>query len=405
MKKSPAGAVARIAGKFTEDIAILGSTGSIGRAALDIVREQPDRFSVAGLAARLPSPAFFKQAAEFHPKFIACGNADRRGPLQRRILSMVAARGQNVLDTVEELAAMPGTTKVVAAMSGAAGIGPALAAVNAGKKLLIANKEALVAAGEIIMAGAAEKKTGIVPIDSEHSAIFQCLAARQGGHVRKLILTASGGPFLRRKNLSGITPQQALKHPKWKMGNKVSVDSASLMNKGLEIIEAMWLFGVPEDRIEVLVHPEAIIHSMVEFTDGTVIALLCEPDMRIPMRYALNYPNRPDAPHVAGPDFLRLGKLTFEAPDTQRFPCLDLGREAARRKGLYPAILSAADETAVEAFLAGQLAFGKIPDIIEYALKKGARAENSAPALDEIIEADKAARKYAGQRIKSIEIR
>ncbi|MEW6201279.1 MAG: 1-deoxy-D-xylulose-5-phosphate reductoisomerase [bacterium] len=389
--------------KRPEKIVILGSTGSIGQSTLTVVRESAGKFEVVGLAAGRASDELQRQIDEFKPQVVAVRSNDAYDRLVRLNRSKPhAPRMMHGQEGLERLAALPGAAKIVNALSGGAGIRPSLSALNAGKSLLLANKEALVAAGEIIMKSAKANKTTILPVDSEHSAIFQCLRGESKKSVRKLYITASGGPFLNRKTTKGITAQMALRHPKWKMGPKVTVDSATLMNKGLEVIEAMWLFDVPLERIRVLVHPECVIHSMVEFCDGVTIAQLSAADMKIPIRYALNYPHRAAVENVQAPDFAGIGKLTFFEPDLRRFPCLELARAAADEKGLLPAMLSAADEVAVEAFLKGRIGFGSIPLVIEYVLDKG-RASGAAKekvTLEAVLAADSEARSMAREYIK-----
>jgi 1-deoxy-D-xylulose-5-phosphate reductoisomerase len=336
-------------------LAVLGSTGSIGQQTLDIVRAFPDRFRVVALAARSNTSLLSKQIAEFRPAVVYHEGTLARDGIER--LSPV------------EMARLPDIDMVVVALSGDAGLAPTLAAVTAGKKVALANKESLVAAGEIITAAAERGGARIMPVDSEHSAIWQCLTGESCPPSR-LILTASGGPFrhFSLEQMGLVTPAQALNHPSWRMGKKVTVDSATLMNKGFEVIEAHWLFGMPIDRIIVLVHPQSIIHSMVEFDDGTTKAQLGVPDMRLPIQYALSYPERLPNPGLPRLDWSLVRELTLEEPDGAAFPCLRLAIEAGKKGGTYPAVLSAADECAVELFLARRIGFTDIARLVEDAL-------------------------------------
>jgi len=343
-------------------IALLGSTGSIGRQTLEVIAANPGRFAVHALAAGSDVASLRQQVEAFRPASAALADplapaADFPIPLLRGEEGLVA------------LASDPQVDLVVVATSGAAGFAPTLAAIRAGKQVALANKEVLVMAGELVTAEAGRNGVLLRPIDSEHSAIWQCLQGEDRGSVERLILTASGGPFRTRTKdaLARVTPEEALRHPTWRMGPKITVDSATLFNKGLEIIEAHWLFGLPYQRIEVVVHPQSMIHSMVEFRDGSVKAQLGFPDMRLPIQYALGYPER--LPHrYTAVDWKAAGPLTFEPVDLERFPCLRLGREAGEKGGTYPAVLAAADEVAVQLFLDGHIGFMEIPQRIEEAL-------------------------------------
>ena len=375
-------------GSKVKRLAILGSTGSIGRQTLDIVRGFPERLRVVGLAAGGNAALLAQQIEEFKPKCVALESAQARDKLRRCGCE---------LTTAEEMAARPDVDLVVIAISGMAGLKPTLAAIRAGKKLALATKEALVAAGSIVTAEAKKHKVQIMPIDSEPSAIWQCL---QGEHnaVRRLILTASGGPFrkLSPKELDAVTPQQALAHPTWNMGPKVTIDSATLMNKGFEAIELSWLFDMPIANIGVVIHPQSIIHSMVEFVDGSVKAQLSIPDMRFPIQYAIFHPRRMPNASLPRLDFLDIkggNAFTFEKPDTDKFPCLRMAFEASRKGGTWPAVLSAADEVAVDRFLKGKIRFTDIPSVISGAL--GAHRGISEPSLDDILAADAWAREKA----------
>ncbi len=365
-------------------IAILGSTGSIGQQALDVVRKFPDRFQVVGLAAGRNVALLHQQVEEFKPDVVSIDAADSRGRL---------ADVDCEITSVGRLAAHPDVDIVVIAIAGRAGLAPTLEAIRSSKSVALATKEALVMAGNIVTAGARAHGVEIMPIDSEPSAIWQCLRG-EGREIARIILTASGGPFrqLSPDELRTVTPEQALDHPTWNMGRKVTIDSATLMNKGFEAIEISWLFDVPIDRIEIVVHPQSIIHSMVEFVDGSVKAQLSLPDMRYPIQYALFYPERaPDSwlPHIDFND-ISARALTFETPDMERFPCLRMALEAGRRGGTCPAVLSAADEVAVEMFLQGHIGFTDIPSLVERALGKHRSISN--PSLDDILSADAWAR-------------
>ena len=390
------------------NIALLGSTGSIGRQTLDVVSRLGGRLRVVGLAAGRDRDTLLAQAqALAEPPLLlaladeaAAASAPADGP---RLLAGEAG--------LVELARHPDVDIVVVATTGHAGFAPTLAALEAGKQVALANKEALVMAGEVVTALARRKGIRIRPIDSEHSAIWQCLVgepeapereATRGASgawdvIEKVVLTASGGPFRTwdDERTYNATPQQALNHPTWNMGAKVTIDSASLMNKGLEVIEAHWLFGVPFDDIEVVVHPESIIHSMLRFIDGSAKAQLGIPDMRVPIQYALTYPQRYHNPAHPRADWAGIGALHFEAVDIDRFRCLSLAYEAGRMGGTYPTVLAAADEVAVPAFLAGQLRFGDIPGIIEGVLEKHVVVALERPDIESIKWADEWARQTA----------
>jgi 1-deoxy-D-xylulose-5-phosphate reductoisomerase len=362
-----------------KNLAVLGSTGSIGRQTLEVVRALPGRFRVIGLAAGNNTSLLAEQAAEFAPRFIY--HSGKEPP--------PAMEGAEFV-SLEEMARRPEVDAIVIATSGKAGLKAVLAAAGAGKDIALANKESLVIAGEIITAEVEKHKARILPVDSEHSALWQCLRGEE--KPARLILTASGGPFrgYSPSEMAGITVEQALAHPSWKMGKKVTIDSATLMNKGLEIIEAHWLFKMPYNDISVVIHPQSIIHSMVEFADGSVKAQMSNPDMRLPIQYALTCPERLANPQLRNLDWTALDKLTFEQPDYAAFPCLKLAVEAGKRGGTYPAVLSAADEKAVELFLEKRIGFTDIAALVEKALD-GHRSGGS-PALEEILEADEWAR-------------
>ncbi|MCL2461088.1 MAG: 1-deoxy-D-xylulose-5-phosphate reductoisomerase [Defluviitaleaceae bacterium] len=377
-----------------KNISLLGSTGSIGRQTLEVVRHLPGELKVVALAANRSVRELEAQINEFRP-VLACVGDKSGAELLRRTLT-VPCRVVCGPEGLEEAAAFEGADLAVNALSGTAGLIPAMAAIQAGKNLALANKETLVAAGEIVTKAAKAAGVAIYPIDSEHSAVWQCLE-REGRAkaLEKIYLTASGGPFRgrMRAELTDVTPEQALRHPNWLMGPKITVDSATMMNKGLEVIEAKWLFGVEADRIEVLVHPQSVVHSMVGFSDGAVIAQLGLPDMRVPIQYALTYPERRTSPFQR-PDFFKIGTLTFEKPDTETFPCLGLAYEALRRGGTVPAVMNAANEAAVGAFLEGRIRFLDIPALIEKAMfsYNESGGEPGGSGIEEILEAEDWAR-------------
>ena len=363
-------------------VAVLGSTGSIGRQTLDVIRAMPQRFRVVGLAAGKNMDLLAEQVKEFEPEFI--GRPPEKDDIER--LKRVAGIKYDLLP-LDEIAAIPNVDIVVIATSGQAGLAPTLAASRAGKNIALANKESLVSAGEIITSEARKSGARILPVDSEHSAIWQCLGG-ESQEAARIILTASGGPFRQFsfEQLAEVTVAQALRHPSWRMGKKVTIDSATLMNKGLEIIEAHWLFSMPYDRIDVLVHPQSIIHSMVEFIDGSIKAQLSYPDMRLPIQYALSYPERLANPQLPRLDWALVKNLDFELPDYDRFPCLQLAIEAGKQGGTCPAVLCAADEVAVELFLDGRIRFTDIAGLIERTLEQHQLV--AKPSLEEIEAAD-----------------
>lgn len=374
-------------------IALLGSTGSIGNSTLDIVRRFPDRYRICGLSAGSNIEALAAQVREFGPRLVALSNGGAAGRL-RELVSPTGADIRTGSDAASAVAAMEEADMVVAAIAGSAGLVPTCSAVRAGKTIALANKETLVMAGSLISQLAAAHGCRIIPVDSEHSAIYQLLEGRRSRDVSRLILTASGGPFrgFSRQELAGVTPEQALNHPRWKMGRKVTTDSATMMNKGLEIIEAHWLFGVPAERISVIVHPESIIHSMIGFVDGTHLAQLSRPDMRAPIAYALSAPGR--LPGVVEPlDFSAAGSLRFFDPDREAFPALDLAYRALAQGGLMPAVMNAANEIAVEKFHDRQIGFTAIARLIE-AVMDGFSG-GAADSMDAVLEADSWARREA----------
>lgn len=382
-----------------KNIAILGSTGSIGTQALDIIRDYPDKFSAEVLVANNNSQLLIAQAREFEPNFVVIANKDKYAEVRDALADLpikVYAGSEAILDVV----AMDCVDMVLAAMVGFAGLLPTIRAIEAGKVVALANKETLVVGGKIICDKLKESATScILPVDSEHSAIFQCLRGENIDDVEKLILTASGGPFFGKdvEFLKNVTAEQALNHPNWKMGSKVTIDSASLMNKGFEMIEAHWLFGIPADRIEVLVHRQSVVHSMVEFADASIKAQIGAPSMRIPIQYAFDYPNRSYSPKNRF-SFLENGcSLTFEKPDTNTFRCLQIAYDCLSHGGNAPCIMNAANEVAVDAFLKGKIGFMQIPEIIENALNKV--AFQSAITVESCFATDKEARRIAMEMI------
>ncbi len=369
-------------GSGIKRVAVLGSTGSIGQQTLAVIGAFPERFRVIGLAAGENTDLLAKQVRQFRPRFVYCQNAGAAA-------SLPDGDGERL--KLEEMAGHPDVDIVVVATSGKAGLGPTLAAVKAGKDIALANKESLVMAGEVVTGEARLHGARILPVDSEHSAIWQCLEG-EAPSLARLILTASGGPFLHytRAQLERVTVEQALGHPTWQMGKKVTLDSATLMNKGLEVIEAHWLFDVPFENIEVVVHPQSIVHSMVEFIDGSIKAQLGYPDMRLPIQYALSYPERLANRQLPRLDWSRLSQLTFEPPDLDTFPCLRLAVEAGKNGGTCPAVVCAADEVAVALFLSRRIKFTDIALLVEQALEKHQAAVH--PTLDDIMAADAWAR-------------
>ena len=378
-------------------LAILGSTGSIGTQALDVVRAQPGRFRVEVLTAGRNADLLIDQALEFKPNAVAIAD-EAQGQKVRDALwehDIKAYAGQ---DAIAQLVEMDGVDIVLTALVGFAGLRPTMNAIAAGKHIALANKEALVVAGDIVMTAAKEQGVDILPVDSEHSAIFQCLAGEFHNPIEKLILTASGGPFRGRDraSLAGVTKAQALKHPNWDMGAKITIDSASLMNKGLEVIEARWLFDVQAADIEVVVHPQSIVHSCVQFEDGSIKAQLGLPDMKLPIQYALGYPQRlqNDFPRFSFADY---ANLTFEAPDKATFRNLQLAYDALAAGGSAPCVLNAANEVAVAAFLRDEVGFLEMSDVLEHALNSVTHV--AKPDLEQLFELDQAAREAASGRI------
>ena len=380
-------------------LTILGSTGSVGASTLDVVARHRERFEIVALTARQQTDVLFRQCLEFRPKFAALLDAAAARDLQQRLRQAnLDCEVRCGIEALEAVASLPAVDTVMAAIVGVAGLRPTLAAARAGKKILLANKESLVTAGALLMDAVSASGATLLPIDSEHNAIFQVLPRGygdpEGSGVRRILLTASGGPFRSAtlRQLENVTPDEACAHPNWEMGRKISVDSATMMNKGLEVIEARWLFNVRPEQIEVVIHPESVVHSLVEYIDGSVIAQLGNPDMRTPIAHGLGFPERISA----GVDFLdlpRIGALHFERPDRERFPCLGLAYEALAAGGTAPAALNAANEVAVASFLDGRLGFRQIPALIEAVMSD--LACRPVGGLEEVFAADRAARERA----------
>jgi len=379
-------------------LTLIGSTGSIGQNTLRVVEHLSHRFQIFALAANSAARQLAEQAAQFHPAVVAIGDAGRVDEFQQRCRELKVSIPEIVTGEsgLRKITSAADVDIVVSAAVGAAGIQPTYTAVASGKTVALANKEAMVIAGELLRKTAASTGARIIPVDSEHSALDQCLRSGQRAEVRRLILTASGGPFrdTPHDRFSSITPEEALKHPTWKMGKRITVDSATLMNKGLEVIEARWLFDIPAEKIDIMVHPQSLMHSMVEFVDGSVVGQLGTADMRQPIQYALTYPERLSSP-VPPLDWNLVSRLDFMQPDRRKFPCISLAYRAIEAGGTAPAVLNAADEIAVEAFLNRKISFSDIPKLIAGTLE--AHKPNQADRLETIIEADTWARKYALQ--------
>lgn len=388
-------------------LCILGSTGSVGQNCLSVVRSLPERFRVGSLSAGRNLDLLTEQVVEFEPQMVAVGSSEDAGPFRERLRARGYRRpltiGSGVSGQVEA-ATLPEVDFVVSASHGITGLVSTYESVRAGKQLGLANKETLVVAGELVMRAARERGVEVLPIDSEHSALHQCLRSGRCHEVRRLILTGSGGPFLRtlREEFDSVTPEQALKHPVWKMGGRITVDSATLMNKGLEIIEAHWLFGFSSAQIHVLIHPESIIHSMIEFQDRSVMAQLSTADMRIPIQYALTYPDRVSVDGDSlNLDLFLARELHVELPDNEKFPCLALGRRALEQGGSMPCVLNAADEVAVEGFLARRLPFSRIPQVIEEVMEKSLVAPLAS--LEDVLACDREARRRAEELVRKFQ--
>lgn len=385
-------------------ISVLGSTGSIGISTLDVIAQHPERYRAVGLAANRDVEGLFQQCERFQPTVVAMADEASAAELAKRLASIGSSievlAGEAGVIAIAELT---DAEMVMAAIVGAAGLTPTLAAVRKGKRILLANKESLVVAGDLFMREAKAHKASVLPIDSEHNAVFQCMPqdfeqglAAKG--VKRILLTASGGPFRTWTNdqLKSATPEQACAHPNWSMGRKISVDSATMMNKGLEVIEARWLFDATPTQIKVVVHPQSVVHSMVQYVDGSVLAQLGNPDMRTPIAHAMAWPERHGS-GVASLDLFEVARLDFEEPDTQRFPCLRLAFDAVAAAGVAPAVLNAANEVAVDAFLSKQLAFVRIPEIIETVLSQN--LEGDLDSVEGLMAIDQAARAATEQLI------
>ena len=385
-------------------ISVLGSTGSIGISTLDVIAQHPERYRAVGLAANTDVEGLFQQCERFQPTVVAMADEASAAELAKRLASIGSSievlAGEAGVIAIAELT---DAEMVMAAIVGAAGLTPTLAAVRKGKRILLANKESLVVAGDLFMREAKAHKASVLPIDSEHNAVFQCMPqdfeqglAAKG--VKRILLTASGGPFRTWTNdqLKSATPEQACAHPNWIMGRKISVDSATMMNKGLEVIEARWLFDATPEQIKVVVHPQSVVHSMVQYVDGSVLAQLGNPDMRTPIAHAMAWPERHGS-GVASLDLFEVARLDFEEPDTQRFPCLRLAFDAVAAAGVAPAVLNAANEVAVDAFLSKQLAFVRIPEIIETVLSQN--LEGDLDSVEGLMAIDQAARAATEQLI------
>ena len=380
---------------MVQSIAVLGSTGSIGRQALDAAERLGVR--VEALTARKNTALLAEQIRRFRPRYAAVYEESAATELRMATADMDIEIGVG-MDGLRQATALSTVDAVVTAVSGSVGLQPTLDAISAKKRICLANKETLVCAGHIVMAAAAESGAEILPVDSEHSAIFQCLEGRRD-QLKRILLTGSGGPFRGwpRRRTENVTPEEAVRHPNWSMGAKISVDSATMMNKGLEFIEAMHLFGAAPDDIEVVIHPQSVIHSMVELVDGTVLAQLAVPDMGLPIQYAMTWPERKTSPYERL-DFLHMQNLTFEEPDLSKTPCLGLAMDCARRGGAAPCVMSAANETAVELFLERRLGFNDIYDLVKEAVDK--LGDMPADDIDDILEADLAARELVQEKLQ-----
>ena len=378
---------------LNRNLTILGSTGSIGLQTLEVVDRYPAQFRVRALAAADNIELLVAQVEKYRPDYISWGDVATYSVLRERVGNQVQIRIG--AEGMAELAALPSVDTVMAAVSGAVGITAVMSAIKAGKRIALANKETLVAAGEVVMAALRESAAEMIPVDSEHSAIYQCLRDEQR-YLKKLWITASGGPFLHldAEKLKTVRREDALRHPNWNMGPKITVDSSTLMNKGLEVIEAHHLFAMDYDLIEVLVQPESVIHSMVEFIDGSFLGHLGKADMRVPIQYALSYPQRQESP-VSSLDFFSLGSIHFERPDLERFPCLSLALAAGRMGGTMPAVMNATNEVAVQNFLAGRLEWWEIAACVEKVMARHQQINN--PGLDDILAADQWARETVAE--------
>jgi 1-deoxy-D-xylulose-5-phosphate reductoisomerase len=391
-------------------VAVLGATGSIGASTLDLVARHPDRYAVVALSAHRSVDALIELCRRHRPRTAVLSGVGESPQVRKRFTDAgFAGELRFGAAALEDIARLDDVPIVMAAIVGAAGLASTLAAAEAGKRVLLANKEALVMAGPLLMQAVRASDAVLLPIDSEHNAVFQCLPQSDAGRpslrgIRRILLTASGGPFrtLPTDRLEQVTPEEACAHPNWVMGRKISVDSATMMNKGLEVIEARWLFDVPPEHIEVVIHPQSVVHSLVEYVDGSVIAQLSNPDMRVPIAHALAYPERIES-GVRPLDLGALGRLSFEPPDTARFPCLELAYRALRAGGTAPTLLNAANEVAVEAFLAGRLRFTSIAAVIEDVLER--LPVEVVGQLDALIAADTLARRAATAAVQRYQAR
>jgi 1-deoxy-D-xylulose-5-phosphate reductoisomerase len=384
-------------------LAILGSTGSIGRSALAVVDAHPERLKVVALAAGDNAPLLAEQVDRYAPEIVAMATSEGVDRLRAACGADARTTMTGGADGLVAVATHPSADIVICASSGTAGLEAVLAAIAAGKSIALANKEVLVMAGALVTAAAREHHVAILPVDSEHNAVHQCLHGRHQSEIRRLILTASGGPFrdLTATQLQRVTPDQALRHPTWQMGRKITIDSATLMNKGLEVIEAHWLFGVGADQIDVVIHPQSIVHSMVELLDGSVIAQLGVTDMRLPIQYACSYPERWDGA-LPSLDLSKAGRLEFHPPDHQRFPCLGLAFRALRSEGTLAVVMNAANEVAVAAFLDGRLGFASIPTVIERTMN--AHAVEGVSSVETVRRVDAWGRNYAREMAAELEL-
>ena len=387
-----------------KQLSILGSTGSIGRQCLSVVEALPGRFGVLALAAGGNLEELIAQIERHQPELVSVADAQRADELSQLLVKKAIARKPAIHHGREGMLAVGTHSKadvVVSAAVGVVGLEATYEAVKLGKTVALSNKEVLVAAGELVMAAAKKAGRELLPVDSEHNALHQCLRGGAPGEVRRLVLTASGGPFRKTPlaELANVTPEQALAHPNWRMGNRITIDSATMMNKGFEIIEARWLFDMRPDQIDVVVHPQSTIHSMVEFVDGSILAQLGPTDMRVPIQYALTYPERLASNQLAL-DWTRLKRLDFEKASTRRFPCLRLAREALRKGGAFPCALNAADEIAVSAFLERKLPFLGIPEVIERALARTGRVK--LERMEDVLTADAEARRIAKEEVSKV---
>ncbi|CEH35034.1 1-deoxy-D-xylulose-5-phosphate reductoisomerase [Romboutsia lituseburensis] len=380
-------------------ISILGSTGSIGKQTLDVVRRNKDKFEVVAISANSSVDLLLEQIKEFKPKYVAVYNEESAIKLKKMIPTDINVEVLSGMSGLKEISSLPEIDVLLTAIVGMIGLVPTLEAIKSGKDIALANKETLVCAGDLVMSEARKHNVSILPVDSEHSAIFQCLNGEKNKEIEKIILTASGGPFRgkSKSDLENVTKSQALKHPNWSMGRKISIDSSTLMNKGLEVIEAKWLFGVEQNQIDVVVHPQSIIHSMVQFIDSSVMAQLGCPDMRLPIQYALSYPNRivNDFERL---DLAKIATLTFEQPDLETFPCLKLAYDSLKMGGTYSAVLNSANEVLVNEFLNDKIGFYDIPYYIEKTMD--AHTSIDKPTLEQILDIDRWAREYVASAIR-----